>query len=372
MIFGINASAVSRQKGGASFYIINIIKGLAAINHNHKYYIFTTPSIKGEFDNLPSNFIVLPIAPSNLFLRIFIWEQIVLPFIICKKYRINTLFSPNYTAPVFHPGTRSVVTIFDLSFFPLSKLYPFSRRLFKFIIHLSIRTSNAVIAISKFTKKDILRFIGPYDSKVNVIYCAVDSRFLKAISEQDIVDIKKYYHIDGEYILFTGFLEPRKNLERLLLAFASICGKVKHKLVIAGGEGWWYDATYKRVIELNIKDNVIFTGYVPDEKLPALYSGATLFVFPSLYEGFGIAALESICCGTPVLASNNTALPEVVNEAGAYIDPYDIDSITVELLRLLNTEHELNKLRLECLNVKTRFSWEKAASETQAVLDSAV
>ena len=314
MICGINASALSSRKGGASFYILNITKALAEVDRQNKYYVFTTGMGAKQFKNLPSNFLLIASAPQNVFLRL-IWEQTILPF-LCKKYKINTLFSPNYTSPLILPGIRSVVTIFDLSFFPLAKLYPFSRRLFKPIIHLSVKLSDAVIAISEFTRKDIVRYIGPYDYKIKVIYLAADSRFNGPVSGSEIDRIKVNYKIPGRYILFIGFLEPRKNLERLLQAFSSVRDKIDHDLVIAGGEGWWYEPTYRKVKELELESRVIFTGYVSDDHLPALYSGATFFAFPSLYEGFGIAALEAICCGTPVLAANNTSLPEVVGDAG--------------------------------------------------------
>lgn len=367
MICGINASAVSKRKGGASFYIVNIIKALSHIDSINTYYIITTESGTSQFEGLSANFIILPIAPSNVFKRL-VWEQFTLPFVICRKYSIDSLFSPNYTAPLIHPGIRSVVTIHDLSFFPLAKLYPASRRLFKPIIHLSVRTAEAVIAVSEFTRQDILKYIGPFDKKIKVVYEAADSRFAGKVSLSEIEYVKKIYKIDGEYILFTGFLEPRKNLERLLLAFASVSDKIPHKLVIAGGEGWWYDTTYNRVKQLGIGDKVIFTGYVADEHLAALYSGATVFAFPSLYEGFGIAVLEAISCGTPVLASNNTALPEVVGNAGVLVDPYNVEDISSKLLSFLQSADTLKKISENCNQVSKKFSWQIAAEQTISVL----
>ena len=368
MVIGINASALSKRKGGASFYILNITKAFADIDNQNCYYIFISKAMESLFGSLPPNFKLIPAAPSSVFHRL-IWEQLALPF-LCKKYKIDTLFSPNYTCPLFLPGIRSVVTIHDLSFFPLEKLYPLSRRLFKPIIHLSIRASDTVIAVSEFTKKDILRYIGPFEHKIKVIYEAADQRFNGPASQKLIDEIKSFYKIPGKYILFTGFLEPRKNLERLLQAFATVRKEIGHYLVISGGEGWWYDTTYQKVKDLGLEKDVIFTGYVSDDHLPALYSGATLFAFPSLYEGFGIAARESICCGTPVLASNNTALPEVVCDAGILVDPYDVKSIESGILQLSLSEEKRKKLIGNCQKIKSKFNWHKTSSQTLEVLSN--
>ncbi len=364
MVIGINASALSKRKGGASFYILNITKALAEIDKQNHYHVFTTVIGKEQFGNLPSNFTIHSVAPRSVVKRL-IWEQTALPY-LCKKYKVNTLFSPNYTSPLILPGIRSVVTIHDLSFFPLAKLYPIARRMFKPIIHLSVRFSSKVIAVSEYTRKDILRYIGPFDDKIKVIYEAADSRFTGPASQDEIDRVRDLYQIPGRYFLFTGFLEPRKNLERLLQAFASVQDKNDQYLVIAGGEGWWYEATYRKVKELGLEKRVIFTGYVSDDHLQALYSGATFFAFPSLYEGFGIAALESICCGTPVLASNNTALPEVVGNAGVFVDPFNIKEIGNAILSF--TEQGMKIPEENCLAAGNKFSWNKAAIETLELL----
>jgi glycosyltransferase involved in cell wall biosynthesis len=335
MNIGINASGISTLKGGASFYIVNIIRALAAIDHERSYFIFCTSIGKDEFGKLPANFTVIVAAPNNVALRL-LWEQTVLPFFLCRKHRIGVLFSPNYTSPFIHPGFASVVTIHDLSFFPLSNLYQLRRRVFKPIIKMSVRRADRVVAVSEFTKNDIVRYVGRYKEKISVIYEAADDRFKAPISHTAIATMKKKYGLVREYILFTGFLEPRKNLGRLLEAFAKIKNDIPHQLVITGGKGWWYDSTFEKVKSLGLADRVIFTGYISDDDLPALYTGAALFAFPSLYEGFGISVLEAICCGTPVLVSNNTALPEVAGEAGVYIDPYNVNDIAAKIRDLLS------------------------------------
>jgi len=364
MNIGINASALSAQKGGASFYILNIVKALAQTDTDNKYFIFTTKAAKDQFSDLPSNFTIVPCAPLKTIARLF-WEQSFLPLIVCRKFKIQVLFSPNYTAPLIHFGFLSMVTIHDLSFFPLSKYYPRSRRFFKQIIHLSVKFSDKVIAVSEFTKNDIIKYIGKkYKNKIHVIYEAADVKFLDKPSAERIADTKKRYKINKEYILFIGFSEPRKNLERLLSAYSMIKDNIDHDLVIVGGRGWWYEQTYLKVNDLGIAERVIFTGYADDSELPSFYGGAAIFAFPSLYEGFGIAALESVFSDTPVLASNNTALPEILGGAAEYVDPYDTEGIASAMLRLLKSNETLSLLRKNCAEVKTKYSWRKAAQET--------
>ena len=363
MNIGINASALSAQKGGASFYILNIIKALAQVDSDNGYFIFTTTTAKDQFQGLPPKIKIIPCAPSKTIIRL-LWEQTLLPLVVCKKHKISLLFSPNYTAPVFHPGLSSVVTVHDLSFFPLPECYPRSRRFFRQIIRLSVKFSDRVIAVSRFTKEDILRYIGSYEEKISVVHESADVKFLDEPAGDELSTLLQKYKINGKYILFTGFMEPRKNLERLLCAYAMIKDKVEHNMVIAGGRGWWYERTSRRAAELGISERVIFTGYVKDCELPLLYRGAALFAFPSLYEGFGIAALEAVFSGTPVLASNNSALPEVLGPAAAYVDPFNTDEIAEKMLWLLTSESALAELRKKCGDIKTRYCWQKAARET--------
>jgi len=365
---GVDATGMGWQKGGGAFYVINIIKALSQTDRDNQYYVFCSDKSYSSLGGLPGNFLVLKAAPTNVALRL-LWEQTVLPFYLCRKYRISVMFGPNYIVPFFKPGFRTVVTIFDLSFYPLAALYPVRRRLFQWIIRWSILRADNIIAISECTKRDILKYVGDYSEKITVIYLAAEERFREAVPKEETDVIRKRYKIGGNpYLLYVGFLEPRKNVERLLRAFASVKDKIPHLLVIAGGKGWWYDDTYALAESLNLKNRIIFTGYVPDEDLPALYTGADLLAFLSLYEGFGIAALEAICCGTPVLASNNSALPEVVGEAGMLADPYDINDISEKMLLLLNDAERMKICRSRCATVSNNFNWYETAQRTLKIL----
>lgn len=364
MRIGINAAFVSTTKGGASFYGVNIIHGLAKAGPQNEYFVYCSPKNVHLFQGLGPSFHVKVTAPDRTSSRL-LWEQTVLPFYLCRRDKIDVLFCPNYTTPFIRPKCKTVVSIFDLSFFAMPEIYPRSRRTFTRIITHSVKQSDHVLAISECTAKDIREYVGEYRDKMTVTYLGADDRFSEKIPENTIDQVKRKYAIDGRYVLFVGFLEPRKNLERLLRAFAQIIERISgYKLVIAGGKGWWYEATYKRVTELGLGDKVVFTGYVEDDEVPALYSGADLLAFVSLYEGFGIAALESISCGTPVLASNNSALPEVVKNAGLLVDPFSTTDIAEALHMLLTNPAKLKKLQSNCKAVANSFSWEKCAVET--------
>jgi len=365
----INASAVSAVKGGASFYIVNITRALALAKNVHTITILCTKAGAPYFRDMAGVDRCIDTAPGGTLARL-VWEQFLLPR-LCRSLHADLLFSPNYTMPLFMRKVKNAVTIHDLSFFPLSALYPRSRRLFKPIIRLSVRRADAVIAVSERTKADIATYIGAVPAKkTTVVYNAADDRF--TLSTPDAVAaVKQRFGIDKEYILFTGFLEPRKNLKRLITAFGKICDRIPHDLVIAGGNGWWFEDLPDTVNAARVKERIRFLGYVPDDCMQALYAGADLFAFVSLYEGFGIAALEALSCGTPVLASNNTALPEVVGDAGVYADPYDIDDIA-EKLCCVNDRKAMHQLRNRCAAVAARFSWHRAAEQMMSLFESTV
>jgi glycosyltransferase involved in cell wall biosynthesis len=361
----INASAVSSVKGGASFYIVNTTRALAKHAKQHEYIVVCTRLGKPIFSNIDGIAACIALAPKMVALRLA-WEQLLLPF-ICRYYKADLLFSPNYTMPLLTLGYKNVVTIHDLSFFPLYKLYPRSRRFFKPIIHASVRRADGVIAVSQFTKNDIDRYIGAASNKTTIVYCAAHERYT-ATASSTTIDVRRHFGLSKPFILCSGFLEPRKNINRLIAAYGKICDRIPHDLVIVGGKGWWYENLPDAVKNAGLTERVRFIGYVPDDCMPALYREAALTAFVSLYEGFGLAAVESIACGTPVLVSDNTALPEVVGDAGLYANPYDIDDIAEKLLRM-NDPALIQTLKNNCPAAARRFSWEKNIAETVAVFE---
>ncbi len=363
---GINASSLSCVKGGASFYIINIIASLSKIDAQNKYIVYCSQTGASSIPALPENFRLSPVAPKRVSTRLA-WEQAILPY-YCMRDKVDVLLSPNYTMPFIWSRSKNVVVIHDLSFFLLHRLYPRSRRLFVPIIKLAVRKANGVIAVSENTKKDISKYVGDFEEKVSVTYLAADERVDYEYDVKTAESVFQKFGLKHPYILFVGFLEPRKNLQRLLHAFKRIKDKIDHCLVIVGGEGWWYEKTYALVKDYGLENRVIFTGYVENEELFYLYKGAEIFAFPSLYEGFGIAPLEAINCGTPVLASDNTSLPEVTGDAAVYVDPHDTDDIAEKLLDVLTSPGKMKTLRANCERQRQKFDWNVTAQKTLEIL----
>lgn len=215
------------------------------------------------------------------------------------------------------------------------------------------------IAVSEHTKKDIIKHLDVPEHKIRVIYEAADESYRYV---QDHSIIKNKYGFD-KYILFVGTLEPRKNIPNLIKAFSKL-KSCDYKLVIVGKKGWKYEEIFKLVESLSLSDRIEFLGYISDKELPALYSAATLFVYPSLYEGFGLPPLEAMACGSPVIVSNKSSLPEVVGDAGILIEPEDIDGIADAMKRIIQQPLLRKELSEKGLQQAKKFSWTRCAQET--------
>jgi glycosyltransferase involved in cell wall biosynthesis len=209
------------------------------------------------------------------------------------------------------------------------------------------------------------------EDKISIISPAVDQKVFYPRESAEITKVKQNYGVKKPYILSLCTLEPRKNLVGVLDAYEKLPEKTKRSyiLVLAGGKGWLDDELEKRIGELSAKYEVIKTGYVPDEDLPALYSGASVFVFPSFYEGFGMPPLEAMACGTPVITSDNTSLPEVVGNAGIMIKADDTERLAGEMERVLTNNKLAQNLREKGLEQAKKFSWEKSAKELLDVIE---
>jgi glycosyltransferase involved in cell wall biosynthesis len=284
----------------------------------------------------------------------------------------DLLFVPAHVLPIFHPR-RSVVTIHDLGYLT----YPEAHRLLdRLYLDLSTRynahTATHLIADSSATKQDLIERYGTEPDKITVVYPGYDQTTFQPVRDRGAIEaVKARYDIAGDYILFIGTLQPRKNLTCLIKAFSNLQSPISNiQLVIAGKKGWLYKDIFQQVEKLGLEGRVVFTDYVPDGDLPAILSGARLFVFPSLYEGFGLPVLEAMACGTPVVCSNVSSLPEVAGDAAVLVDPLDVEGLATTMERVLGDE-ELRAKLIECGFAQARkFPWERCARETLSVLES--
>lgn len=245
-------------------------------------------------------------------------------------------------------------------------------RLLTKLIKIAIYRARLILTISENSKNDLISYFNLPDHLVRVTHLSVAKNFRVIDNTAHLNDFKVRHSLPDNYILFVGSIEPRKNLIGLINAFDKIKTKIKHKLVIVGGKGWLNSEIYAAIQEKKLESKVIFTGYVSDEELVAIYNLADVFVYPSFYEGFGIPPLEAMACGTPVITSNTSSLPEVVGEGGIMLDPSDTRAWASSICRVLRDESLRSKMVLNGLLQAKKFSWERTARETLKVFEEVV
>ncbi len=368
MRIGFDITAIPRAKSGVGFYVLNLLKALAKIDKENTFYIFSKKEDELLVDFEADNFHTIWHSMSNRLLRLG-WEQTLLPRHI-SKYKLNIFHSPHYTVPL-KCRVPVVTTFHDMTFFSHPEVHEKSKVIFfQRMIPIAAQRADAIIAVSESTKKDVVNFLNLPKDKVDVIYEGVDVNFYRPISKDQKVDlIRERYGLEKDFLLFVGTLEPRKNIEGVIKAFLQVTKKTKkqYNLVVGGTKGWHYKSIFELVQKMNLHREVIFTGYVPEEDLPYLFNAASVFVYPSFYEGFGIPPLEAMACGTPLVTSNISSLPEVVADAGLLVDPFSTDEIADAIIRVLTDQNLCSELARKGRKRAQLFSWEKAAKETLAV-----
>lgn len=300
-----------------------------------------------------------------------LWEQCVAP-IQTRRDHLDVLFCPVNVVPLV--GTvPSVVTVHDLAFIEHPEAFHASkRRYLDLMTRLSVRRARRIIAVSAHTKRDLVeRYRVPPD-KVTVIPNAADDRFRPADDTDAVSRFRATNHLPARYILFVGTLEPRKNLRRLVEAFASVSENTRDvTLVIIGASGWLTSDLAPLVRERGLTERVIFKGYVPDADLPHWYQAAAVFCYPSLYEGFGLPVLEAMACGTPVVASDTSAIPEVAGDAALLVNPTDVTALAGALTDVLNDPARQEAMRCAGIARAKAYSWGRTARATLDVIRAA-
>lgn len=263
-------------------------------------------------------------------------------------------------------GCKNIITVCDLIACNFPDTVSFVNRLrYKYLFPRSIRAADKIIAISECTKRDIISHFRVDPRCIKVIPLAAGSEFT-ILTDYIINEFRYQYKLNYPFILYVGQFGVHKNVSTLIYAYYKLksMGISSHKLVLAGERRGLYNELNNLVLTLDLSEDVLFLGYVPDSKLPALYNAADLFVYPSLYEGFGLPPLEAMACGTPVITSNTSSLPEVVGDAGIMFDPYDSDQLAAHMYEVLNNE-SLNRCLIQKGIIRAKmFSWEKCARET--------
>jgi glycosyltransferase involved in cell wall biosynthesis len=369
MRFAIDATSIPRQMAGAGVYTYNLIRAVAAVDQENEYVVFTRSDAFDDLSRDEPPFRTVRVSARSRPARL-LWEQLALP-VHLRRRRIDVLHSPHHTAPMVVAGCRRVITFHDLTFFLLADRYPRSRALyFRTVSRATARVADALICPSQAVRDDIVRILHVRPEKVRAIAEAAGPEFQPIKDRAALERLRTRLALPKRFILSVGSLEPGKNRATLLKAFAGLRKRgLGQKLVVAGQRAWKYEADLALAGELGIEGNVLFTGYVPPEEMPALYNAAELFVFPSLYEGFGLPVIEAMACGVPVVASNLSAIPEVAGEAALLVDPRDVEQLCDAMERLLRDRRLQGALRKRGLKRAQGFSWERAARETIAVYE---
>ena len=293
------------------------------------------------------------------------WEQFVLP------WKLDDCLFWNPTCPGPLAVTNQVVTVHDLSPLEHSEWFDWKYALWnRLLIPILLRRVRHIITVSSYTKQRVRELIGVPEEKITVVYNGVDERFTPASLER-VANMREELGLpSGPYVLSLSALQPRKNLERLISAWTHICDQLGEgvSLVLAGGAG--RPTIFHNFSLEDVPSDIFFPGYVNDDLLPALYTGADAFLYPSLYEGFGLPILEAMACGTPVVTSNITSLPEVAGDAALLVNPYEVCSIANGIQRIVDDSELRDKLRKKGLERARRFTWERTAEETWQVLKS--
>jgi glycosyltransferase involved in cell wall biosynthesis len=347
---------------GIGTYIRNTLRGLSRLDHETEYIVLCRPAdVEGALE-LGANFrpVAEPAKPYS------IGEQVRIPVSLVRE-RVHLLHEPHYVLP---PATRcrSVVTIHDCIhlMFPQYLPGPFARLYARVSMWSAVRTSDRILTVSESSKRDILRFFDVPPDKVEVIYNAIDERFMTAPDEERMDLIRQRYQLDHPFLLYVGNIKPHKNLERLIDAFARAraAGLDDLRLVIIGDELSKYPALRQAVHRHRVDKLVRFLGFQPYDTVAAFYRLARAFAFPSLYEGFGLPPLEAMACGTPVITSNVSSLPEIAGGAALLVDPYDPASIADAIMRAVTDEPLRESLAQRGLARAREFSWTKSVAAT--------
>jgi glycosyltransferase involved in cell wall biosynthesis len=284
---------------------------------------------------------------------------------------VDVVHSTTFCVPRFRlRHKRLVVTIYDLSFMTHPELHlPANVAHCLTGTRLAIEHADAIIAISEHTRRDLVERLGAPPERITVTPLAHDADLTRVTDPRRLAAVRKRYGLPEQFVLFLGALEPRKNLPRLLEAFAALPAGLRGdvQLVVAGMSGWLNDSVHARVAALGLEKSVRFAGYVDGHDLAALYSMATVFAYPSLYEGFGLPVLEAMACGTPVLTSDLSSMPEVAGDAAVLVSPDDVGSIAAGLRGLLESASLRDELASRGRAQAARFSWDRCARQTLGV-----
>ena len=373
MKIGIDTTSAVMQGGGIGRYTRELVQATLARDSENEYVLFSAPPPPNK--SLPQIFpanerITYKVAPVSEQWLYRLWYRARLPISVQRfTGQLDLFHSPDFVLPPVSGNIPTLLTVHDLSFVHFPEVYPevLVNYLNK-VVPWSVARATHILADSEATKQDLLAIWQVSDEKVSVLYSGVSEAFIRVEDMGRITAVRQKYHLgDNPYLLSIGTVQPRKNYQMLIQAFAPLADKFPHNLYIAGGKGWLYDEMMAEVEKQGIADRVRFIGFVDDEDLPTLYSAADLYLFPSIYEGFGLPMLEAMACGVPVIASDVSSLPEVGGETAVMIPPHDLLQWTQKIDALLSNLEQRQQMAAAGYQQVQKFSWQKAAIQLLSI-----
>ncbi|MBU4349100.1 glycosyltransferase family 4 protein [bacterium] len=363
-----------RKRTGIENYIFNLCKNFPLVDKENEYVLFANSF--GHYESLKTaaeevgvrNYQNMSAKISRVpgtFFKL-LWKYVHAPSAERLVGGIDIFHASDRLDPPLKKA-KLVVTIYDLTPIKFKEFFTEkAARYFAEYFKSVIPKADMVVAISQCTKNDILEYFDIAEDRIQVTPLAANDNYKRILDKEVIDGIKEKYGIDKNYVLFVGTLEPRKNIANLVRAYSILPDYLKrdHLLVICGKKGEYYEEIFKTVEKLGLEDKVIFTGYVPDKDIPLLMNGAEIFVYPTFYEGFGLPLIEAMACGTPVISSNISSIPEVIGNAGILINPNDVEELNDAILKLLTSETLKNQLSKKGLKQARKFSWKTTAKKT--------
>lgn len=363
MHIGLNAHLLSSRAGyrtaGIHGYIYNTLAHLSDVAPvDWRFTALVGAANSEEFPGITMRRAALDTESP---MRRIIWEQLIQPW---QLNEFDLYHALAFIAPLrmFVP---SVVTVYDLSFVHYPAVLTASRRLYlRLFTRLTCQRARRVIAISQSTARDLTATFDIKPDKIDVAAPGYNTRFYRPLPDDEVTAFRYQQGLPERFWFFMGTLEPRKNLVMLLEAYAALSPADRLPLVLGGGKGWLYDDIFATIERYNLQGDVRWLGFLPAEELPFWYNSAELFLFPSVFEGFGLPVLEAMACGTPVLVSNTSSLPEIAAEAGLCLPPHDVDAWTAALRQVRHDREWREQARQKGLLEAQRFTWEQTAHQT--------
>jgi glycosyltransferase involved in cell wall biosynthesis len=369
---GIDYTPGVNQRGGIGRYTRELFKALIAQDTDDQFVLYFNharnhrpppifPGVKNVLEK--------PLGVPDRWMSV-LWFRLHAPFPVdFVTGPVDIFHFPDFVLPPVRRGRR-VVTVHDLSFL----LHPEHadeglRNYLERTVPISVRNADFVVVDSANTQNELICLMDADPAKVEVVYPAISEAF-RPIDDQELLDgVRSKYSLHFPFLFWVSMIEPRKNVPRLLQAYARLKQEIDipHRMVIGGGLGWMYEPVFQTVEELNLAEDVVFLGYVPDEDLPALYNLADVFIYPSIYEGFGIPPLEAMACGTPVVTSNTSSLPEAVGDAGLMAAPTDIAGIADAMGQILTNPSLRQDLQRRGLERARLFTWQASAEKILSI-----